>query len=303
MDEHQPSRKRRRRAVFGRRAFELSRDVQCVIDFEGTLRDINPALERILGFPREEILGRPAVDLVHREDRARTLEESERLAGGGRDTADFEARFRTRGGDWVWLEWAGHAAQVEGLIYASGRNIDARKQREAELERAALLDPLTGLANRRGFELALEREVAAAKRHSLRPALVVLDLDRLKEINDRYGHQTGDDLLVAAAGTLVETVRASDLAARIGGDEFAVLLPDCDLATAATVAAKIVAALRRRELPIRDGAMQLSASAGVALLGQAGISSGPDLITAADRAMYRAKRRPGSFVIDDAPLA
>jgi diguanylate cyclase (GGDEF)-like protein len=129
--------------------------------------------------------------------------------------------------------------------------------------------------------------------------LVVVDLDHFKRINDRYGHQTGDELLVAAARTLGETLRASDLAARIGGDEFAVLLPNCDLRTAEIVAGKIVAAFRRCELATRDGAVEVSASAGVALIGQRGIGSERDLIAAADQALYRAKRRRSSVVVHD----
>jgi diguanylate cyclase (GGDEF)-like protein/PAS domain S-box-containing protein len=311
--QHQPSRKRRkpstgdqpvdeRRNFFGRRSFELARDVQCILDFEGRFKDVNPALRRVLGYTREELIGRSASEVIHPDDWERTAEEAERLARGDYKTREFENRYRNKDGEWVWVEWAAHAAIVEGLIYASGRNITKRKTREYELERAALVDPLTGLANRRGFERALERELAAAKRHSLSPALVVVDLDRFKAINDRHGHQTGDQLLMAAAQTLIATVRASDMPARLGGDEFAVLLPDCDLSTAEVVAGKIVSALRRQQVHAGDDVVPVSASAGVALLGQEGITSGLDLIRAADKAMYRAKRRRSSFATHDGPI-
>jgi diguanylate cyclase (GGDEF)-like protein/PAS domain S-box-containing protein len=313
MDVHEPSRKRRkpstgdqpvdeRQNFFGRRAFELGRDVQCILDFQGRFKDVNPALRRVLGYTREELIGQHVSAIVHPDDGQRTSEEAERLQHGYYKTREFEGRYRNKDGEWVWIEWAAHAAIVEGLIYASGRNITKRKTREYELERAALVDPLTGLANRRGFERALERELAAAKRHSLSPALVVVDLDHFKAINDRHGHQTGDQLLVAAAQTLVATVRASDLPVRLGGDEFAVLLPDCDLTTAEVVAGKIVAALRRQQIAAEDGPVPVSASAGVALLGQEGITSGLDLIRAADKAMYRAKRRRSSFATHEAPV-
>jgi diguanylate cyclase (GGDEF)-like protein len=248
------------------------------------------------------LVGISASELVHRDDWPRMVEEAGRLQAGEYKVREFENRYRSKDGEWIWFEWAAHAALVEGLIYCSGRNITARKSREHELERAALVDPLTGLANRRGFERALDRELAAAKRHSLSPALIVVDLDRFKSINDRHGHQTGDQLLVAAAQTLVETIRASDMPVRLGGDEFAILLPDCDLTTAEVVVGKIVAALQQREIDTGQGTVPMSASAGVALLGQEGITSGLDLIRAADKAMYRAKRRGSSFAIHDGPI-
>src|SRR5215218_2438765 len=145
---HEPSRKRRkpstadqpvdeRRHFLGRRRFELARDVQLIFDFQGLLRDVNPALQRVLGYNHAEIAGTPVSDYIHPEDLPRTLEEARRLAQGGPDTIAFENRFRTKGGDWVWFEWAAHASPVEGLIYASARNITARKTRELALERAA----------------------------------------------------------------------------------------------------------------------------------------------------------------------
>jgi diguanylate cyclase (GGDEF)-like protein/PAS domain S-box-containing protein len=288
---------------FGRRRFELSREVQCILDFEGRVKDVNPALEEALGYGREEMRGRPVADFVHPDDWPRTVAQASRLQAGGAESAWFENRYRNKDGEWVWLEWAAHAARVEGLIYVSGRNISARKLRELELERAALVDPLTGLANRRGFEMSLTRELAAAGRHDLRPALVMIDLDRFKAINDTYGHQVGDQFLVAAATTLLETVRASDIPARVGGDEFAVLLPDCDVQTAANVASKLVASLEGRRIEIDGEEIPVCASAGVALLGQDGIASASDLIRAADSAMYRAKRRRRSVAVDDGPLS
>jgi diguanylate cyclase (GGDEF)-like protein/PAS domain S-box-containing protein len=313
MTIHEPTRKRRqpstagppdeRSGFFGRRAFELARDASCIVDFVGVLRGANPALEQVLGYGRNALVGRELADLVHPDDWPRTAEEARKMADGGHPIAHFETRCRSADGQWVWLDWSAHASPIEGLIYASARNVGARKARELQLERAAHLDPLTGLANRRGFERALERELAAAKRHSLSPALVVLDLDRFKTINDAHGHKVGDELLAATAEMLQATLRASDMAARIGGDEFAVVLPDCDPQTAALVAAKIVAALRRCRLEADGGSVNVSASAGVALLGQRGINTGADLIAAADHAMYRAKRTRDSFAVHDGPVA
>jgi diguanylate cyclase (GGDEF)-like protein/PAS domain S-box-containing protein len=303
---HQPSRARRkpssgeiadeRSHFFGRRRFELARDLLCTLDFSGFFRDVNSAWERTLGYTREELLTHRADEFVHPDDWASTLAEAERLADGG-EPAEFENRYCRKDGTWCCLEWWAVAAPHEGLIYASARDISARKQREAELEMAALRDPLTGLENRRGFEAALMRELASARRSGRCPGLVLVDLDRFKSINDRLGHQAGDKLLILTAATLVTTLRQSDLAARIGGDEFAVLLPDCDPRTAELVAGKIIKALRAQQLRTEAGAIAVSASAGVALLGHSDVETGDELMRAADAAMYQAKQRRSSFVV------
>jgi diguanylate cyclase (GGDEF)-like protein/PAS domain S-box-containing protein len=308
LGEHVPTRKRRiptpatgpadeRHHFFGRRSFERSRDMLATIDFEGVVRDVNGAWERQLGFSRDEMVGRPAREFIHPEDWPMTATEADKLRDGGQKTAEFEIRYRRKQGDWAWLEWRARVASIEGLIYASARETTARKRREAELERAALIDPLTGLANRRGFERALSRELAAARRHQHSPALVMLDLDRFKAANDTYGHQTGDALLLLAAQTISETIRESDLPARIGGDEFAVLLPDSELPTAELVARKLIETLRTLELKADGETIHVTASAGAALLGQPGVTDAKGLLRAADSALYRAKDRRSSFVI------
>jgi diguanylate cyclase (GGDEF)-like protein/PAS domain S-box-containing protein len=288
-----------RRHFFGRRRFDLGSDLRCTLDLNGRFMDVTPAWEPLLGLRREALVGSELRAIVHDDDWPKMVSETRGMTDGLPGRRTFEVRCRTTTGDWVWLEWAAQLASGEGLIYASVRDVTERKAREQDLERAALLDPLTGLSNRRGFARALERELAAAKRHDLRPGLVVVDLDHFKAINDRHGHNVGDKLLVRAAEILVQAVRASDLPARIGGDEFAVLLPDCDLVKAEQVTGKVVAALRGCSVEALGGPVEVSASAGVAVLGQRGVETAEELMTAADRAMYRAKERRASFVVHD----
>jgi diguanylate cyclase (GGDEF)-like protein len=157
-----------------------------------------------------------------------------------------------------------------------------------ELERLSREDSLTGLANRRCWDETLAREFERARRQDSRLAVLLCDLDRLKEINDRFGHATGDRVLKAAADVLRERVRAGDLVARLGGDEFAVLCPDTDFAAASKLAEDLRARLGalRPAQPTMPG---VTVSIGVAC--REGVDASPtELVLRADDRLYRAKR-------------
>jgi diguanylate cyclase (GGDEF)-like protein len=171
--------------------------------------------------------------------------------------------------------YAGHAA----IALWNARLVD-------RLEREAAEDPLTGLANRRRFSLASAAEVDRAARHGSTVAMVMLDIDHFKRVNDTYGHPLGDQILVRVARALRAAVRSHDTVARLGGEEFALLLPESDAERAMFVAERARDLISRISLP--DG--QLSCSAGVAAI--AGVAGGEgQLFAAADRALYEAKRR------------
>jgi diguanylate cyclase (GGDEF)-like protein len=165
----------------------------------------------------------------------------------------------------------------------------------ARLLKLALRDPLTGLANRAHFEESLERATARAGRSGQLLALLYLDLDGFKLTNDALGHEAGDALLRAVAARFTAQVRAGDTLARIGGDEFAVILENLSSAdSAAVVARKLVAAL---EAPFVIGheEVRVGASVGIAFRPTDGLGAG-ELTRAADRAMYAAKRRGGNRI-------
>ena len=154
-----------------------------------------------------------------------------------------------------------------------------------QLEHQAAADPLTGLANMRALHLALEAELSRAAREDSWLALVVLDLDHFKQVNDHFGHPFGDQMLVAVSDALRSAVRAHDTVARYGGEEFVILLPGATAGEAVGVADRARALIY--EVDVADG--RLSSSAGVAATVGAAMSMN-DLFSAADRALYQAKR-------------
>lgn len=155
---------------------------------------------------------------------------------------------------------------------------------QAEVERLADTDGLTGLANRRVFQLALSRELALAQRRGKPCTLVLLDVDHFKAVNDTHGHQAGDEVLRRVGLAMAEAARGTDVAARYGGEEFAVILPECSPAEAAAVAERFRAAVATNAGPI-----PVTVSAGVATYPR-DAGDGTSLIAAADHALYRAKR-------------
>lgn len=175
------------------------------------------------------------------------------------------------------------AAEVERLR----RELVAAREQLAVLEARADVDPLTALPNRRTFERQLGRSLAYVKRHGAAAALLYLDLDDFKRINDRHGHSAGDEMLRVVAEVLGCQVRESDVVARIGGDEFALLLWNCDAESALAKARALEGAVGRATATYAGSALTVGASVGVALLLPADRPA--DTIDRADRAMYARK--------------
>ena len=191
---------------------------------------------------------------------------------------------------------AGSAVSADALLRAEverlKRELEDARDRIAELELRADVDPLLDILNRRGFERELRRSLAYVKRYGTAAALLYVDLDGFKAVNDRYGHSAGDALLKAVAAELAAHVRASDVVARLGGDEFGVLMWNAGKPQALMRARDLE--MRIDELPVKHGAATLSvgASVGVAML--SGELDAAALIDLADKAMYaRKKERRG----------
>jgi diguanylate cyclase (GGDEF)-like protein len=187
--------------------------------------------------------------------------------------------------------------------------LDRWRERDEEIHRLARLDGLTEIANRRYFLERLEAELARAERYKSSVALLLLDLDHFKRINDRFGHQIGDVALRHVAALLTSDVlRRIDVVGRYGGEEFAVMLPETELEGAMIVAERVRAALEARTIPLEDGqVVGLTASIGLAVFPTPGVSSLDALVRRADDALYRAKdngrNRVESEPLEDRPSA
>jgi diguanylate cyclase (GGDEF)-like protein len=161
--------------------------------------------------------------------------------------------------------------------------------RVASVAEQAMIDPLTSAANRRGFERALAIELERSERRGHPCALVIVDLDDFKQVNDRHGHDVGDDVLVTLAERLRESVRSADTVARLGGEEFALLLPETDLPGALAVAERARVAFEASWVPLRrDDRLAVTASFGVAAFPTSRDRAA--LMREADQALYTAKR-------------
>ncbi len=268
---------------------------------DGVIESWNGGAERLFGYSAEEAIGTHCLRLVPREHRRRALEMVRRVAGGGEIEA-IEAERLGRDGDVVDISLTASPMRDEGgsVIGAAIviRDISSHKDLENRLREMALRDPLTGLYNRRQFEVELERQLALSRRNGGVGAVLVMDLDDFKSVNDTYGHAAGDEVLRAVSEVLTQRLRGSDLLARIGGDEFAAILPDVPGDRAIAVAR----GLEDRIRGIRRGPGQtISTSASIGVASYAGrlpVSS-EDLLQQADAAMYARKRDQVPFEMPD----
>lgn len=267
---------------------------QC--DMEGTFLEVNPATARLLGYDTpSELVGRPGMGLdilVDNEERRTYLENL--LRDGV--VANREYQIRRSDGEHLWVSESSRLVEGpdgERLIEGVLEDITESKKSALDLHYRATYDGLTNIPNRQLFFDRLEHALARAKRYGYGLAVLFLDLDGFKSVNDNFGHRAGDELLLQTAGRLRRRVRASDTLARLGGDEFGVLLERVTELDSVTQAAEnMIAALAE---PFRIGAAEfhIGVSVGVSLFpGDAEDAS--SLVSRADAAMYAAKKGGGN---------
>lgn len=266
---------------------ENSSDIVMSMNLDGSVRYVSPAIRMMGGIDPDAVMGRPAAELVMAEHRGDLARAHESVLLDPDRTVSVEHRALTADGEIRWFE-----SNLRGVRDGTGRvtgsvsvvrDVSRRKQMEGELSRAAATDPLTGLANRRAFDAALDRVLGAGGR----ACVAVVDLDHFKRVNDTHGHEAGDRVLARFAELARGALRDGDLVARLGGEEFGVLLPGADAERAEAVCERLRAMVAATGFPAGRAVLRVTASIGLAEV--APDATRAEVMRAADDALYRAK--------------
>jgi len=271
---------------------ESATDIVIEIDRHGVLRYVSPSVREITGFLPQELVGQRATRLISGPD-ARTFFAALRKVRNNPGAATaIEYRARDASGTLKWFE-----ANTRGLFDDDGeliasvsavRDITHRKSLEMQLAHAAATDPLTGLANRRAFDALLDRKIADHAGTPLAGCVAIFDLDFFKRVNDQHGHAVGDLVLQAFARSAQRVVRSNDFVARLGGEEFGIILDGADTRQAEQVCDRLRQLMASQVMRAPDGSpLRVTASAGIALIDRT--SSRATIMRAADDALYAAK--------------
>ncbi len=272
---------------------ENALDMIEMLDVDGTMKFVSPSHKRVLGYDNEDLIGRRVFEFIHPEDLPRiidifteTLQSHDRLY-----SAEF--RVRHKEGYWVTLESIGKLCPRElnslGVIVNS-RDITERKKMEERLRSLSITDDLTGLYNRRGFLTFAEHHIKTAERRKERVLLILVDLDGVKQINDEYGHNIGDQALIDAAQLIKRTFRSTDVTARISGDEFVVVTTDADGNGEEAIEKRLKENLAQHNSQTAKP-YRLSFSYGIAKFDPREPSSIDRLLVKADELMYASKNK------------
>ena len=275
-----------------------------LIDMDGLWLQVNHALCRITGHAESELKAQTLRSLTHPDDIDLDVPSLRQLLDGEISSYQVEKRFLHGWGHFVWTTMTvslvsdeeGHAL----YLITQFQDISERKQLAGRLEYLVDHDFLTGLSNRRHFEQELAREVERAARYGSPGTVLLIDVDNFKTVNDTFGHMAGDDLLKGIAGLLKHRMRHTDTLARVGGDEFAVLLPQTNARQASVMAADFVKALDKQTAVLADKSVHITASVGVASFEDL---SDVEVLECADVAMYGAKQAGRNRIVIYTPFS
>jgi diguanylate cyclase (GGDEF)-like protein/PAS domain S-box-containing protein len=274
-----------------RTAFAHAPIGMAIEDLDGRFLQVNHKLCEITGYTEAELLERAISDITHPDDTGADIELRRRALKGERNSYQIEKRYLKKNGDAAWARLSvsllRDAAGAPRHFIAQVEDVTDRKAAEAELLDRALRDPLTDLYNRVMFMDRVSHALARSGRQMKPVAVLFVDLDHFKDINDTHGHRTGDQVLGAVARRLEKAVRPADTVARFGGDEFAILCEDTHGERDAVRIAERLSRALLRPVPFEGGRVTVGASIGIAFAQQ---GDDPDtLLRHADAAMYRVK--------------
>lgn len=277
------------------RVFDVSLDLIAIISFEGAFIKLNPAWSRTLGWSTDELKSRTWLDLIAECDRNNSIRASRPLLRGESVTG-FENRCLCRDGSLRWLSWSSYPDMKQRLVYTTGRDITNRRRMEDELRQLATTDPLTGASNRRHFIEQAAEELDRSRRYGFRIAMLMLDIDHFKTINDNHGHNVGDEVLKSIVACCHRELRSSDLFGRFGGEEFAAVLVETNREAAENTCRRLLRAIAGLAIGTPRGEVAVTVSIGLTLLAADDRSLDP-LLKRADDALYEAKRSGRNRVV------
>ncbi|MDG2967496.1 diguanylate cyclase [Pseudomonas extremaustralis] len=267
----------------------LMLDTVFVVDINDHIVFVSDACEALLGYRPDELNGTPITRYMHPEDLAATRASIGRVMSG-QSHFDFRNRYIRKDGGVVYILWAAFWSEEVGARIGVARNVTALAQAEEELRFLAHHDPLTKLTNRSLFNDRLESALRAAHRHDTQLALLFLDVNDFKRINDVHGHAVGDRVLCVIAHRLESCMRETDTVARMGGDEFTVLLTDVQSRAAISNKLEQIHTIMAAPLGPEFGALKMPlCSIGVAYYPEDG-KDADTLLTYADGEMYQMKK-------------
>jgi len=265
-------------------------DVFYRTDLQGLITLMSPSCKEVLGYAADEMIGRPLASFYctpsEREKILHALQEGKGKA------RHVEACLTHKNGSQVWistnaymrLDENGQNIGVEGIA----RDVSERKELEDKLTTLARVDDLTQVCNRRYFYEEAEKQLVLAHRYQRPLAMLMLDLDRFKQVNDTYGHRAGDEVLKHFAQICCGTIRETDIIGRTGGEEFAILLPETELDSAFLLAERIRSSVALATVKLNESILSYSVSIGVAVKDSEKMHI-EELLSRADKALYEAK--------------
>jgi diguanylate cyclase (GGDEF)-like protein/PAS domain S-box-containing protein len=282
------------------REFGLTRELLFALSFDGSVAEASGPWHATVGLRADEVRGRELIELVHHADRPAFDAALASLRAGGR-VSDVTSRISNPGGTWRWLLWSAAAVSERSISYAAARDVTPRADAGTHLPAqppGTDRDPMTGMFTRKRFEVELERELSRSARYGTAGAVLAIDLDNFRRVNDTFGHMAGDDLIARAASILRRRLRMTDTAGRLGDDEFGAILPGVEVGEAVLVAQSVLAMFRNAtRAGSGDEAIQLTASVGVAPFHGGAELSADALIVEADIALCDAKQAGRDCVV------